>query len=1141
MVTIKNIIKIVFILFCCCDFYVRIDATTALPSEINIGAVFETGEEYLLDALRDIIDRINNDRKILPRTNLTISPNNIAISRDSFRATQTVCRMFNDKIWLLFSSRSDSVYWFARSAADTFFIPHIAIQWDYRAAYLDNVNFIKRQSEETLYRQSLSLNPEPTMHRGPNGGFYMTSASGNAQTGFRWQDHATDSIMNRDDRVSLSNHLGSISQTLYGTESRIKHLTLNVYPDASELSEALKEFIDSRNWKSFTLIYDSDEALIKCKDLLTLINLAKPGRPKTKTAVLNFVEFDRMARLKSKINKNLRRRKRKYFNPRHLVRPIRYRTKDIERRTISSDSQRKITDYVYMRLWKEIKNSEHNFILSMNEQRVIEFLREARKLKRMSEYDNFFVVTMDLHLFNLSEFQFLEPLPNITALSLLNTKSQDLKVNDLQQYRSNSFVSSNFNLEQTNTRKISTLEALVYDSMILFARALDDLDRSKPELITEPFVDCRDRSRQKPWPLGLHIIDFMKNLQYQGITGPMLFNDFGFRINFTLDVLQLKNNGLKNVAVWSKLFGIKSYANYTFYDSYREILEAMKFKELLITAPVPSIPYISLREDHELYHGNEKYHGYCVDLLKEIANVFREDFQSDFKYVIKAEPDGQYGRPDPETGEWNGMFGELIRHQADLAIADLTATYLRETAVDFTMPFMNLGITILFKKPSAPEPEMFSFLKPFSVEVWIYLASAFLGISLLLWILSRISPYEWQAPHSCDPEPIELVNQFSIGNSLWFTIGSLMQQGSDLAPRALSTRTLATIWWFFTLIIISSYTANLAASLTLSRMAPAISSVEDLAKQTSILYGCRKGGSTHEFFANSNNSFYQRMYNTMEANPEVYINKITDAIERVRKGGYAYLAESSTIEYLIQRRCDLIQIGNWLDNKGYGIATPPDSPYRTPISNAITVLQDRGILYQLKKRWWVEKGGGLCTEDAIVTSASELDIQNVGGVFLVLAMGVAFGVFSGFIEFIWKSLKLARDERESLGRLIWLEMFRICTGVSSSRPVFQTSSPSTIDMTTLNNPITKNSKESNEFSSLPRPLTMTSSLNSQYDYLPTSPFSQQSTSKSSPKQFIRKLDPSNALSSSIKSLNKLGERYKGLGSPISFKSQQPYS
>lgn len=190
-----------------------------------------------------------------------------------------------------------------------------------------------------------------------------------------------------------------------------------------------------------------------------------------------------------------------------------------------------------------------------------------------------------------------------------------------------------------------------------------------------------------------------------------------------------------------------------------------------------------MKEDHEKFEGNDKFEGYCVDLLEEIGVVMREDFNTEFMFKLKIVRDGSYGSYNPDKGTWGGMMGELIDREADLAIADLTMTHERETAVDFTMPFMNLGIAILFKKPGLPEPELFSFLKPFSIEVWLYMASAYLGVSLCLWMMSRISPYEWVSAHPCDPNPDELENQFSIGNSLWFTIGSLMQQGSDLAPR----------------------------------------------------------------------------------------------------------------------------------------------------------------------------------------------------------------------------------------------------------------------------------------------------------------------------------------------------------------------
>lgn len=69
-----------------------------------------------------------------------------------------------------------------------------------------------------------------------------------------------------------------------------------------------------------------------------------------------------------------------------------------------------------------------------------------------------------------------------------------------------------------------------------------------------------------------------------------------------------------------------------------------------------------------------------------------------------------------------------------------------------------------------------------------------------------------------------------------------------LYNRSLSGRIVGGVWWFFTLIIISSYTANLAAFLTVERMVSPIESAEDLAKQTEIAYGTLDSGSTKEFF-----------------------------------------------------------------------------------------------------------------------------------------------------------------------------------------------------------------------------------------------------------------------------------------------------
>jgi ABC-type amino acid transport substrate-binding protein len=51
------------------------------------------------------------------------------------------------------------------------------------------------------------------------------------------------------------------------------------------------------------------------------------------------------------------------------------------------------------------------------------------------------------------------------------------------------------------------------------------------------------------------------------------------------------------------------------------------------------------------------------------------------------------------TGQWNGIIGELIKNEADMAIAPLTIISAREKVIDFSKPFMNIGISIMIKKP----------------------------------------------------------------------------------------------------------------------------------------------------------------------------------------------------------------------------------------------------------------------------------------------------------------------------------------------------------------------------------------------------------------------------------------------------------
>lgn len=66
-------------------------------------------------------------------------------------------------------------------------------------------------------------------------------------------------------------------------------------------------------------------------------------------------------------------------------------------------------------------------------------------------------------------------------------------------------------------------------------------------------------------------------------------------------------------------------------------------------------PFVMFRKSDRTLFGNDRFEGYCIDLLKELAHILG------FSYEIRLVEDGKYGAQD-DKGQWNGMIKELIDH-----------------------------------------------------------------------------------------------------------------------------------------------------------------------------------------------------------------------------------------------------------------------------------------------------------------------------------------------------------------------------------------------------------------------------------------------------------------------------------------------
>uniref|UniRef100_A0A2K5HAB9 Glutamate receptor n=1 Tax=Colobus angolensis palliatus TaxID=336983 RepID=A0A2K5HAB9_COLAP len=652
------------------------------------------------------------------------------------------------------------------------------------------------------------------------------------------------------------------------------------------------------------------------------------------------------------------------------------------------------TEEGYRMLFQDLeKKKERLVVVDCESERLNAILGQIIKLEKNGIGYHYILANLGFMDIDLNKFK--ESGANVTGFQLVNyTDTIPAKI--MQQWK-NSDARDHTRVDWKRPKYTS---ALTYDGVKVMAEAFQSLRRQRIDISRRGNAgDCL-ANPAVPWGQGIDIQRALQQVRFEGLTGNVQFNEKGRRTNYTLHVIEMKHDGIRKIGYWNEDDKFVPAAT----DAQAGGDNSSVQNRTYIVTTILEDPYVMLKKNANQFEGNDRYEGYCVELAAEIAK------HVGYSYRLEIVSDGKYGARDPDTKAWNGMVGELVYGRADVAVAPLTITLVREEVIDFSKPFMSLGISIMIKKPQKSKPGVFSFLDPLAYEIWMCIVFAYIGVSVVLFLVSRFSPYEWHSEEfeeGRDQTTSDQSNEFGIFNSLWFSLGAFMQQGCDISPRSLSGRIVGGVWWFFTLIIISSYTANLAAFLTVERMVSPIESAEDLAKQTEIAYGTLEAGSTKEFFRRSKIAVFEKMWTYMKsAEPSVFVRTTEEGMIRVRKskGKYAYLLESTMNEYIEQRKpCDTMKVGGNLDSKGYGIATPKGSALRGPVNLAVLKLSEQGVLDKLKSKWWYDKGECGSKDSGSKDKTSALSLSNVAGVFYILIGGLGLAMLVALIEFCYKS------------------------------------------------------------------------------------------------------------------------------------------
>ncbi|XP_068007688.1 glutamate receptor ionotropic, NMDA 2C isoform X1 [Melanerpes formicivorus] len=387
--------------------------------------------------------------------------------------------------------------------------------------------------------------------------------------------------------------------------------------------------------------------------------------------------------------------------------------------------------------------------------------------------------------------------------------------------------------------------------------------------------------------------------------------------------------------------------------------------------------------------------GFCIDILKKLAKAVK------FSYDLYLVTNGKHGKI--VRGVWNGMIGEVYYRRADMAIGSLTINEERSEIVDFSVPFVETGISVMVARSNGTVSPS-AFLEPYSPAVWVMMFVMCLTVvAITVFVFEYFSPVGYNQNLTSGKRPGGPT--FTIGKSVWLLWALVFNNSVPIEnPKGTTSKIMVLIWAFFAVIFLASYTANLAAFMIQEQYIDTVSGLSDRKFQKPqeqyppFRFGTVPNGSTERNIRSNYPDMHTHMVKYNQRSVE-------DALTSLKMGKLdAFIYDAAVLNYMAGKDegCKLVTIGSGkvFATTGYGIALQKDSRWKRAIDLALLQFLGDGETQKLETVWL----SGICQNEKNEVMSSKLDIDNMAGVFymLLVAMGLSLLVFAWEHLVYWK-------------------------------------------------------------------------------------------------------------------------------------------
>jgi ABC-type amino acid transport substrate-binding protein len=321
----------------------------------------------------------------------------------------------------------------------------------------------------------------------------------------------------------------------------------------------------------------------------------------------------------------------------------------------------------------------------------------------------------------------------------------------------------------------------------------------------------------------------------------------------------------------------------------------------------------------------------------------------------------------PSNQNYDQMTQAVANNVYDVIVGDVTITAKRRTIADFSNSIFDTSLRIILRQGSVVSVNLLSYLRPFAPSLWLVILGALLYASALMLLLER--------------RENEALKQKSIVSSaamsVWYTYGTMVGYGVDFHVQTAAGRLLTMGLYMLSIILVASYTANLASDLTVSKSTNIISGIDDI-KNGKIPFsriGIIVGSSIEDYYLREI-SGGSRNYYPLKSQSDIYSCLLNNTID-------ASIYDTGLLEYATNEiYCNLTLVGSDFEPSAHAIVMRKDWIYAETLDISILALRESGDLDTLKIKWFDVSS---CSDSSSDTGTS-YKIESLAGLFVIFAM-----------------------------------------------------------------------------------------------------------------------------------------------------------